>query len=75
MTRRVATLLFLMLAGAALIVGRPDAAQRPKPAGAEFKGEAFRFNKIQEGIYHAVGTGAICRRLQCHDLSSTTRTC
>jgi cyclase len=59
MTRRVATLLFLMLTGAALIVGRPVAAQRPKPPGAEFKGEAFRFNKIQEGIYHAVGTGAI----------------
>ena len=41
------------------IGGRPDAVQRPKPAGAEFKGEAFRFNKIQDGIYHAVGTGAI----------------
>ena len=59
MTTRVATLLFLVLTGTALIVGRPDAAQRPKPPGAEFKGEAFRFNKIREGIYHAVGTGAM----------------
>jgi glyoxylase-like metal-dependent hydrolase (beta-lactamase superfamily II) len=59
MTRRAATLLFLVLAGAALIGGRTGAVQRPKPAGAEFKGEAFRFNKVQDGIYHAVGTGAI----------------
>jgi hypothetical protein len=33
--------------------------QRVRPPGAEFKGEAFRFNKIQDGIYHAVGTGAL----------------
>ena len=59
MTRRAATLLFLILAGAALVGGRPGAAQRPRPAGAEFKGEAFRFNKVHDGIYHAVGTGSI----------------
>jgi glyoxylase-like metal-dependent hydrolase (beta-lactamase superfamily II) len=59
MTRRLAVLTLLILGGAALIVVRPDAAQRPKPPGAEFKGEAFRFNRIQDGIYHAVGTGAI----------------
>ena len=59
MTRRVATLSFLVLCGLALVVGRPHAVQRPKPPGAEFRGEAFRFNRIQDGIYHAVGTGAI----------------
>ena len=59
MTRRVATLFFLILSGLALVVGRPHALQRAKPPGAEFKGEAFRFNKIQDGIYHAVGTGAL----------------
>jgi glyoxylase-like metal-dependent hydrolase (beta-lactamase superfamily II) len=59
MTRRAATLLFLIVTGAGLVGGRPGAAQRPRPAGAEFKGEAFGFNKIQDGIYHAVGTGAI----------------
>jgi glyoxylase-like metal-dependent hydrolase (beta-lactamase superfamily II) len=59
MSIRVATLAFLVCAGAALVAARPDAAQRPRPPGAEFKGEAFRFNKIQDGIYHAVGTGAM----------------
>jgi glyoxylase-like metal-dependent hydrolase (beta-lactamase superfamily II) len=59
MSRRVTVLAFLMLSGAALIVGRPHAAQRPKPPGAEFKGDAFRFNKIRDGIYHAIGTGSI----------------
>ena len=27
------------------------------PAGAVYEGEAFTFNQIQPGIYHAVGTG------------------
>jgi glyoxylase-like metal-dependent hydrolase (beta-lactamase superfamily II) len=59
MNRRLVVLTLLILGGAALIVARPDAAQRPKPPGAEFTGDAFRFTKIQDGIYHAVGTGAI----------------
>jgi cyclase len=59
MHRRLAVLTLLILGGTALIVVRPDAAQRPRPPGAEFKGDAFRFNKIQDGIYHAVGTGAL----------------
>jgi glyoxylase-like metal-dependent hydrolase (beta-lactamase superfamily II) len=29
------------------------------PAGTERSGKAFRFNKITEGVYHAVGTGAL----------------
>ena len=33
----------------------PGQAQRPKPAGAEYTGAAFSFNKIADGIYHAVG--------------------
>jgi len=33
------------------------AAQSRKPAGTEHTGKAFRFNKVREGIYHAVGTG------------------
>lgn len=59
MSRRLAVLTLLVLGGVALVAVRPDAAQRPKPPGAEFKGEAFRLNKIQDGIYHAVGTGAL----------------
>jgi glyoxylase-like metal-dependent hydrolase (beta-lactamase superfamily II) len=29
------------------------------PAGTRHTGKAFRFNKVKEGIYHAVGTGAL----------------
>ncbi len=32
--------------------------QQP-PAGTLHTGKAFRFNKVKEGVYHAVGTGAL----------------
>src|SRR2546425_1192221 len=32
--------------------------QRP-PAGTAHQGKAFRFNKVADGVYHAVGTGAM----------------
>ena len=32
-------------------------AQGRRPAGTEHTGKAFRFNKIKDGVYHAVGTG------------------
>jgi cyclase len=35
------------------------AAQSRQPAGTAHNGKAFRFNKIKEGIYHAVGTGSL----------------
>jgi len=35
------------------------AAQSRRPAGTTHTGDAFRFNKVKEGIYHAVGTGAL----------------
>src|SRR6476660_7157259 len=35
------------------------AAQARKPAGTEHTGKAFRFNKIRDGVYHAVGTGSL----------------
>jgi cyclase len=35
------------------------AAQGTRPPGSSYKGQAFRFNKIQDGIYHAVGTGSL----------------
>lgn len=35
------------------------AAQGPRPAGTTFTGKAFRFNKVKEGVYHAIGTGAL----------------
>jgi len=35
------------------------AAQSQQPAGTAHSGKAFRFNKVREGIYHAVGTGSL----------------
>ncbi len=35
------------------------AAQSRKPAGTSHNGNAFRFNKVTEGVYHAIGTGAL----------------
>src|SRR5215475_1482168 len=29
------------------------------PAGTSHVGKAFRFNKVRDGVYHAVGTGAL----------------
>jgi glyoxylase-like metal-dependent hydrolase (beta-lactamase superfamily II) len=50
----------LLLSTVALL--QPSAvqtAQLRRPAGTEHKGKAFRFNKVREGIYHVVGTGAL----------------
>src|SRR5215470_3605399 len=30
-----------------------------QPAGTSHEGKAFRFNKVADGVYHAVGTGAL----------------
>jgi cyclase len=51
----------LLLFTAALVDHRRDtvAAQSQRPAGTTFSGKAFRFNKVKEGIYHAIGTGAL----------------
>ena len=35
------------------------AAQSKAPAGIGHSGNAFRFNKVREGVYHVVGTGAL----------------
>jgi glyoxylase-like metal-dependent hydrolase (beta-lactamase superfamily II) len=34
-------------------------AQGRTPAGTGHQGDAFRFNKVAEGVYHVVGTGAL----------------
>ena len=34
-------------------------AQSRQPAGTSHTGKAFRFNKVNDGIYHAVGTGSL----------------
>jgi glyoxylase-like metal-dependent hydrolase (beta-lactamase superfamily II) len=35
------------------------AAQSRRPAGTAHTGTAFRFNKVTEGVYHAIGTGSL----------------
>jgi len=49
-----------LLLGAALWQDRGGArAQSRTPAGTGHQGDAFRFNKVADGVYHAVGTGAL----------------
>jgi glyoxylase-like metal-dependent hydrolase (beta-lactamase superfamily II) len=48
----------LLLLIVALLPPR-TAAQSRRPAGTEHTGSAFRFNKVRDGVYHVVGTGAM----------------
>ena len=62
MTRlRLSLLAVLVALGASAIVAARPAefqnASSDRPPGTVYKGQAFTFNKIQDGIYHAVGTG------------------
>jgi cyclase len=61
--RRIALIatICLLFAAAAIFGPTSDnvAAQARRPAGTTFTGKAFRFNKVKEGIYHAIGTGAL----------------
>jgi cyclase len=56
----VTGLIVLALAGLNVPSGDTLGAQSgPAPAGTRHTGKAFRFNKVAEGVYHAVGTGAL----------------
>jgi glyoxylase-like metal-dependent hydrolase (beta-lactamase superfamily II) len=50
--RRLLTIGTVVAVGLAFL-----AAQDPRPPGATYSGKAFTFNKIAEGVYHAVATG------------------
>ncbi|MGQ0733756.1 MAG: MBL fold metallo-hydrolase [Acidobacteriota bacterium] len=54
-------LALLVLLGAGSLVGRggPSTSQGPagRPPGTTYKGQAFTFNRIQDGIHLAIGTG------------------
>ena len=49
----------LMLGAALWQNHRGASAQSRTPAGTAHQGDAFRFNKVAEGVYHAVGTGSL----------------
>jgi glyoxylase-like metal-dependent hydrolase (beta-lactamase superfamily II) len=55
------TLALILGVGAASMLAVP--AQAPssatRPPGSNYRGPAFTFNKIAEGVYHAVGTGSL----------------
>jgi cyclase len=56
----VTGLIVLALAGLNVPSGGTLGAQSgPAPAGTRHTGKAFRFNKVADGVYHAVGTGAL----------------
>jgi glyoxylase-like metal-dependent hydrolase (beta-lactamase superfamily II) len=62
MKRLVPVCVILALALTAFVLRPPThtvAAQSRQPAGTAHGGKAFRFNKVKEGVYHAVGTGAL----------------
>ena len=55
----VTVLLLVAVAGLRLSPVESLDAQTRAPAGTAHTGKAFRFNKVKDGIYHAVGTGAL----------------
>jgi glyoxylase-like metal-dependent hydrolase (beta-lactamase superfamily II) len=62
--RRLLALVFIVIIGiVAMWLPRKDATlaaqSRQAPAGTAHNGKAFKFNKISDGIYHAVGTGTL----------------
>ena len=62
MTRSRWILLVLVLsagAGSMLAVPPQSPPSPARPPGTNYKGPAFTFNKIADGIYHAVGTGSL----------------
>ena len=61
MTRsRLLVLAALVAAGSAAISGaRIEQAPAGKPPGTNYTGPAFTFNKIADGVYHAIGTGSL----------------
>ena len=63
MRRLSLTVVIGLLFMAVVVLHPPSAdtvgAQSGRPAGTTHTGKAFRFNKVKEGIYHAIGTGAL----------------
>ena len=60
--RRAALIIIVgLLCVTAVLLDRQETltAQGQRPAGTTFSGKAFRFNKVKEGVYHAIGTGAL----------------
>jgi glyoxylase-like metal-dependent hydrolase (beta-lactamase superfamily II) len=66
MTHRPVLLAGIVLVGGAALAFAPESltarqgsAASARPPGTNYKGPAFTFNKITDGVYHAVGTGSL----------------
>lgn len=62
--RPVLLLTILMFGAIALVFGpnslaQPGSPSNTRPPGANYKSPAWTFNKIADGVYHAVGTGSL----------------
>jgi cyclase len=58
--RLLALMVLVTIGTGSILLGRGgEAAMQNAPPGSNYKGRAFTFNKIREGVYHAVGTGSI----------------
>jgi cyclase len=49
----------LFLSTIAIGLGLAAFQSQQKPAGTGHNGKAYRFNKVREGVYHVIGTGAL----------------
>ncbi len=49
----------LFLSTVAIGLGVAAFQSQQKPAGTGHNGKAYRFNKVREGVYHVIGTGAL----------------
>jgi len=49
----------LFLSTIAIGLGLAAFQSQQKPAGTSHTGKAYRFNKVRDGIYHVIGTGAL----------------
>jgi glyoxylase-like metal-dependent hydrolase (beta-lactamase superfamily II) len=58
---RLVLLALLVSVGAVSVLLNPvhGSQSSPRPPGTSYKGVAFNFTKIQDGIYHAIGTGTL----------------
>jgi glyoxylase-like metal-dependent hydrolase (beta-lactamase superfamily II) len=52
-------LTLIVTIGAGSILATGPQTNAPRPAGANYKGAAFTFNRITAGVWHAIGTGSI----------------
>ena len=57
--RVVLVVLTLSFATGAAVLGGAQSPPASRPPGTTYTGPAFTFNKIADGVYHAVGTGSL----------------